>query len=256
MIDGVKAKPIVRPTPRRRVSVVVVRPNKMNTPEVVISEDFYVESAATGRFRRHYPSEDNGSRRGWRLSTAHHNDNLRGEIDNETLTRFAFISFLFLQGLLSGLSLSSFYEAFISRSRLDFIVQYSARAVETRRYFFIGITLSATGSLCLLNGDISTQLADVWKGKNTLSSITKSNLSLVMVYFFALIVTLLCSFVDVKISKMAMDININNISGASLESIINEWRALAVSRSILCILGWLVSCYRFVVARSNDQREE
>ena len=174
------------------------------------------------------------------------------ELDVQVMIRFAFVGFLFLQGLLSGLSLSALYEAFTVRSPGEFIAQYSTRANEIRRYFFVGITFCFTGSLCMLDEDV----LDSMKGGNNPSSMARSNMSLVLVHFAALIITLLCSHVDVHISNIAMQIDDDDVISYDDLQAVNKWRGFCVPRSILCILGWLVSCYRFVITRSNVQRDE
>lgn len=236
------------------MSTLIIATNNIGaSPSGEGSEGFYFEGA-NGRFRRYYQANDGSkTRRGWRLSISQGKTN-SAEDDVQKLIRFAFIAFLFLSGLLGGLSLSALYEGFTVRSPGDFIVQYSTRASETRRYFFIGITLCCTGSLCL--GEGFCEISDVIKGKTTrLSGVAKSNIGLVVIYFSALVVTLLCSRVDVRISTIATQLQ-NTNSGVVPSSVVEEWRGFAVPRSILCILGWLVSCYRFVVTRSNSQHVE
>lgn len=218
------------------------------------TEGFYIESASTGRFRRYHGERDGGTR-SWKIPALPNQKS--NEPDVKVMQRFAFVIFLFLQGILSGLSLSALYEAFTARSPGDFLLQYAARSNETRRYFFTGISLCATGSLCMLDGDTLAQVLDFVKGRNTISTTAKSNMSivLVLVYFVALLLTLLCSRVDVHISNIALQIG-GDISDEDLQSVVEKWRGFAVPRSILSILGWLISCYRFVSMRSNVERDE
>lgn len=184
------------------------------------------------------------------------NSNDDGELDVQVMFRFAFVGFLFIQGILSGLSLSALYEVFTARSPVEFFAQHSARANEVRRYFFIGISLCATGCLCMLDEDTVTNVLDFFKGKNTPGSTAKSNMILVLNYFVALIITILCSRIDFRISNIATHISGGDLYDGDLQSIVNKWRGFAVPRSLLCILGWLISCYRFVAMRSSSQREE
>jgi hypothetical protein len=160
---------------------------------------------------------------------------------NAQVIRVAFIGFLFLQGIMSGLSVSALYEAFASDSPREFVAQHlAARANEIRRYFFIGITFCVTGSLCMLEEETHFM------------STTKSNSSLwyfILSYFIALIMTLLCSNVDVRMSNISAQIYAEgiHIPDEKLLSILHQWRGFTVTRSILCFVGWMMYGYRFVV---------
>ena len=211
------------------------------------SETFYVESASTGRFHRD---------RSGKLPTTSSEGNSyqKKKLDVQVI---AFVCFLFLQGILSGLSLSALYEAgsIANISPGELVAQYSfSKANETRRYLFIGITWCFTGSLCLFSAeDVSI------KGSNALSNSTKSLLLLNTVFFLALVFTLLCSHADVQISSTVLQISTEGDAIASfngLHPLLRKWRGFAVTRSILCIVGWFVSCHRFVVMRSNVNRDE
>ena len=102
-----------------------------------------------------------------------------------------------------------------------------------------------------------SHVVDIVKGRNTpiveKKSTIQIHVSLVLIYFVALIVTLLASRVDVQMSNIAINGGIDE----ELKSLIDTWRRFAVPRSILCILAWLVSCYHFVITSSNNaQRDE
>ena len=226
---------------------------------MTLSDSYHIESA-TGRFRRgnndgapspNGSDQSNDDTRGWRLPT-HQNqsENVR-KLDVQVLIRFAVVCFLFLQGLLSGLSLSALYEA-VSSER-------ATNASEARRYFFIGITLCLSGSLCMFDEEALSRVVDIVKGRNTPSGKKQStiqiHMSLVLIYFVALIITLLASRVDVNVQMS--NVAINGGTDEELKSLIDTWRRFAVPRSILCIAGWFVSCYHFVITRSNNaQRDE
>lgn len=217
------------------------------------SEGFYIESAATGRFRRYHGASDGDTRSSWRLPISAPS-NTKKEFDVDRVVQFAFVAFLFLQGILSGLSLSALYEALASRSPEEFLIQYSAnRANEMRRYFFIGISFCVTGSLCLLDENTISQYR---KGGSTSKS-NNMSVTLLCLYFIALLLTLLCSRVDVHMSNIAAQINDGGmLSNVDLQSGVHKWRGFSVPRSCICIAGWLVSCYRFAITRSNVQNEE
>ena len=130
---------------------------QMNKEEIKSSptEAFYIESASTGRFRRSYEARDSTLR--WRLPmTMLPNQNAdrsndRG-IGDKDASKIFFAVFLFLQGILSGLSLSALYEAFASMKALDFILHSATRVNEIRRYFFIGINFCTVGESNILSG--------------------------------------------------------------------------------------------------------
>ena len=79
-----------------------------------MTETFYVENANNGRFRRVNQGSSKDGDRSWRLPVHHNNaanDGRRGSwLDVKSL---AYVGFIFLQGLLSGLSASSLYQATI-----------------------------------------------------------------------------------------------------------------------------------------------
>jgi hypothetical protein len=221
------------------------------------SECIYVESASTGRFRRCSEASDGDTRtRGWRRPT-HQNSTAKGDASemvlNAQVIRIAFIGFLCLQGIISGLSVSALYEAFDSDSPREFVAQHlAARANEIRRYFFIGITFCVTGSLCMLEDDDVSQVLILIKGRST----TKINSSIwyfILSYFIALIMTLLCSHVYVRMSNILAQNNLEGIhtSDEKLLSILHQWRGFTVTRSISCFVGWMIYGYRFVIMRAR-----
>lgn len=218
--------------------------------EQPVSEGFFIESAATGRFRRYRTSEAGT----WRIPAVSKSKSPSGTDNGEALVRLAFIGFLFLQGLLSGLSLSALYEAFSDRAPGEFLRQYAHRANEMRRYFFIGVTYSVTGSLCLLGGD-EKMLSSMKRGKPS-SRAQSHNVLLVLVYFTALVLTMLCSRLDVRITYLAMHMEDSDMLSNADQDVVHHWKGLCVPRSLLCIAGWLVSCYRFVVMRSHVKHDE
>jgi hypothetical protein len=229
-------------------------PEEMSTNH---SECFYVESASTGQFRRLFEANDGDTRtRGWRLPVRQ-NSTAIGDASKKVLNaqviRIAFIGFLCLQGIISGLSVSSLFEAFALDSPREFVAQHlAARANEIRRYFFIGITFCVTGSLCMLEEDDVSQVIFMIKGRST----TKSNLSIwyfILSYFIALIMTLLCSHVDVRMSNISAHNNLdgNHISDEKLLSILHQWRGFTATRSIVCFVGWMIYGYRFVIMRAR-----
>ena len=104
---------------------------------------------------------------------------------------------------------------------------------------------------------LDKDVLDSPKGRKSPTAMIKSNMSLVLVYFAGLAISLVCSHADVCISDVAMHINDGDPpTGGDLQTAVCEFKGLLVTRSSLCILGWLVSCYRFVVTRSNGQRNE
>jgi hypothetical protein len=244
-----------RSPPRKRLRAAPhMAPEDMSTN---YCECFYVESASTGRFRRCFEASEGDTRtRGWRLPIRQ-NSTAIGDASEKVLNaqviRIAFIGFLCLQGIISGLSVSALYEAFASDSPREFVAQYlAARSDEIRRYFFIGITFCVTGSLCMLEQDDVSQVLILIKGRST----PKSNSSIwyfVLSYYVALIMTLLCSHVDVRMSNISAQINLEgiHISDEKLLSILHQWRVFTVTRSILCFVGWMIYGYRFVIMRTR-----
>ena len=229
------------------------------------SEGYFQESACNGRFRRCLGASDCDNRtRGWRLPNSSSSSstaavNASEEVLNAQVIRIAFVGFLFLQGIISGLSVSALYEAFASDSPRVFVAQHSvARANEIRRYFFIGITLCVTGGLCMLEEDDVAQIFVIIKGGSSSAprNTAKRNSGLwyfILSYFIALVMTLLCSHVDVRTTNILAQINIQgiHIPDEKLLSILHQWRGFTVPRSIMCFLGWLISCYRFVIMRAR-----
>ena len=98
----------------------------------------------------------------------------------------------------------------------------------------------------MLDEDAATQVLAGMKGGSTPSNKAKSDLGLLLLYFVAMILHLLCSRVDVQISNIASQNNRDDISFDDVQSVVHKWRGFSVPRSILCIAGWLISCYQFV----------
>ena len=238
--------------------------------ELGLNVSFYIENASTGRFRRCLGDSDRDTRSSsstipTRQNTVVAEDESDGVIHHvlPLMTKAAFICFLFLQGILSGLSLSAVYEALTPQRTEEFFAQYSAaRANEIRRYFFIGITLCATGSLCSINKNDATQVLYIMIGGSSPNSTTKASASicyLILTYFLALIITIVCSHEDVRLLQIhiATQFTEQNIhtSTDNFLTVFKRWRGLSVSRSVFCIVGWLISCYRFVISRNSAQRD-
>ena len=128
------------------------------------------------------------------------------------------------------------------------VTAYDSSAVEYyAQYFFIGISSCLTGSLCLLlDKNVVTEILGCIGGINNLRNTTKIILILNIVFFIALIFTLLCSHVEAQISNMS-DEN-TQVSYEELQVVLLRWRGFVVTRSVLCIVGWLLSCFHFVTA--------
>jgi len=104
---------------------------------------------------------------------------------------------------------------------------------------------------------LDEDVLDSLRGKPAPTNMGKSNMSLALVYFAALIITLLCSHVDVRISNIEIQINDGDmISNEDLKFVVREFRKFSVPRSTLCIVGWLVACCRFVIMKGNVQLDE
>ena len=128
------------------------------------------------------------------------------------------------------------------------VTAYDSSTVEYyAQYFFIGISSCLTGSLCLLlDENIVTEILGCIGGINNLRNTTKSLLILNIVFFIALIFTLLCSHVEAQISSIS-DEN-TQVSYEEQQVVLLRWRGFVVTRSVLCIVGWLLSCFHFVTA--------
>ena len=128
------------------------------------------------------------------------------------------------------------------------VTAYDSLAVEYyAQYFFIGISSCLTGSLCLLlDKNIVTEILGCIGGTNNLRNTTKSLVMLNIIFFIALIFTLLCSHVEAQISNIS-DEN-TQVSYEELRVVLLRWRGFVVTRSVLCIVGWLLSCFHFVTA--------
>jgi len=128
------------------------------------------------------------------------------------------------------------------------VTAYDSSEVEYyAQYFFIGISSCLTGSLCLLlDKNIVTEILGCIGGTNNLRNTTKSLLMLNIIFFIALIFTLLCSHVEAQISNIS-DEN-TQVSHEELQVVLLRWRGFVVTRSVLCIVGWLLSCFHFVTA--------
>jgi hypothetical protein len=210
------------------------------------SESFFVERASTGRFCRLEASDGDTPTRGKRLPILH---------EKIISDQFVFIGFLFLQGIISGLSVSALYEAFALDSPKMFVAHLAARANKmTQRCFFIGLTFCVTGSLCMLKEDDVSQIFAIIKGSSgsTPQNVTKSVWSIwcsIISYFIALMFTLLCYHVAGRMSNYSTQIHFESvyISDEELISILHQWQGFIVTRSILCFVAWLILCYRFVI---------
>ena len=177
---------------------------------------FFIENATTGRFHRHQPIKENDGK----------GDNDKNSTSiSTTFHRYLTIVFLFLQGILSGLCLSALYEAFSTDG-----FEISSQTTN-ELYFFVGILGCVFVSWYMLHQDIITQL----KERNSLDNVSKSLVAKNLIFFLAFIFTYMCS---------------NLVFSGVVDE--NRYRNFAVARSILCILGWLISCYRFVLARNNN----
>ena len=178
---------------------------------------FFIENATTGRFHRHKPISENAKGK-------EDNDKNNTSIST-TFHRYVIITFLFLQGILSGLCLSALYEAFNNNA------SFVSSQTTSEQYFFVGILGGVFVSWYMLHQDIITQL----KERNCLDNVSKSLVAKNLIFFLAFIFTYMCS---------------NLVFSGTVDE--NNYRNFAIARSILCILGWLISCYRFVVTRSNN----
>lgn len=205
------------------------------------SEGYFVERASSGRFCKLEASDGDTRTRGKRPPI------LQEKILND---QFAFIGFLFVQGIISGLNVSALYEAFTLDSPKMFVEQHLASRANNMilRCFFIGITFCVTGSLCMLKkNDVSHLFAIISGSSSSTRNITKSDWGIwcsILSYFVALILTLMCYHVDVRMSNMSTQIHVEK-----LLSILHQWQGFIVPRSILCFVAWLISCYRFVINR-------
>lgn len=192
---------------------------------------FYVETKS-GRFRRASNSEyhvlpvvnSNAPQE------SHDTVSLKGSL--ERMTAISYVAFLGLQGIIAGATIQNAYEC-NSRTNQEFLTGYAHRANENRRFSFMTISLCLTGSFCLIQrrNEFADCATDV--------KVDLSPCVLTALYFVALSVTLVSSVVDDHISKAAFE--------EDIDSVLNEvdtWKVLAVTRSTLCVLGWLVSCYQ------------
>jgi len=121
---------------------------------------------------------------------------------------------------------SLLYEAFNNNDSFEISSQTT-----TEQYFFIGILGCVFGSWYMLHQDIITQLE-----RNSLEHVSKSLVAKNLIFFLAFVFTYMCI----------------NIVFSGVISDANKYRNFAVTRSVLCIVGWLISCYRFVVTRNNN----
>ena len=176
---------------------------------------YFVESSTTGRFHRHQPIIENAKGKG-------DNDKDSTSIST-TFHRTVVIAFLFLQGILSGLCLSAFFN---NNDSFDISSQTTSEL-----YFFVAITCCLFGSWYMLHQEIITQLSK----RNSLVRVSKSLVAKNLIFFLAFIFTYMCS--NIVYSEAVDD---------------NKYRNFAVTRSVLCIIGWLISCYRFVLSRNNN----
>ena len=173
---------------------------------------YFVESSTTGRFHRNYPIKENDGK----------GDNDKNSTSfSTTFHRYVIITFLFLQGILSGLCLSAF-------SNNGFEV---SSQTTTEQYFFFATTCCLFGSWYMLHQDVITQLLE----RNSLENVSKSLVAKNLIFFLAFIFTYLC---------------INVVYSGTVDE--PRYCNFAVTRSVLCILGWLISCYRFVLSRNNN----
>ena len=175
---------------------------------------YFVESSTTGRFHRHPPMKENDGK----------GDNDKNSTSiSTTFHRYVVVAFLFLQGILSGLCLSAL---FISTDGFEISSQAT-----TELYFFVAITCCLFGSSYMMHQDIIAQLSK----RNGLEHVSKSLVAKNLIFFLAFVFTYMCS--NIVYSEVVDE---------------NNYRNFAVTRSKICILGWLISCYRFVLSRNNN----
>mmetsp|Transcript_14598 Transcript_14598/g.29394 ORF Transcript_14598/g.29394 Transcript_14598/m.29394 type:complete len:121 (+) Transcript_14598:3-365(+) len=78
-----------------------------------------------------------------------------------------------------------------------------------------------------------------------------------LIYFIALGVTQIASMVDYKITanyNFERGIILNE-DGDEAQSIFDSWTGLALSRSIVCMIGWLFSCQRLYRRHRSEKQE-
>lgn len=216
----------------------------------------YVESSSTGRFFRYAMSVDQC-------------DALFGRDDDEAggmlmernsamqmippktdlVTQMTNVmrgySYLF-RGFLAGFSCQTLYEVFVNRTNEEFIVEYSRLANETRRFYFIAITICLMGAIH--DGEIThvVNREKLTKAKKNGVLIHECKaLIIIACFLLALVFSLLTSKLDAELYKSFVAINSVGESFISSHGEKNQqiqsWKMLTACRSVCCIMCWLIT---------------
>ncbi len=242
------------------------------------NEEFiFVQSTSNGRFRRCHKNDVQwkkgddddshhtllSSSRLRRLSSSSDHEMLAANRQQalKKIRHVAYVSFLFLQGILAGLAIQSMYEVFVVESAREFLLQYVHRSNETRRCYFLAISSCVTGSLCMIDEKAVTSMLPSFRDKmNSSGHVERANgdgIYLSVIYFLALGVTQVASMVDYEITanrNFERGI-IPNDDGDEAQSIFDSWTGLAITRSVLCLFGWLYSCKQLYRRHMSGQQE-
>lgn len=246
-------------------------PSHQNTCDDCKTSYVYVESSSTGRFYRYKLSQDQ--------CKALFGDHKKGEAnkspspssvndpsnDDENKHAAALVFFrlidqhlragsYFLQGILAGFGCQSLYEVGVRRDREEFLVESSRLASETRRFWYVALTLCLTGAvLRFLEGDVARA------GRKRTTTFTVRSLVLLFCAGIALVATLLSSPVDAALFQRfrieTMEYGANGANDtATVAARIPYWKALTTCRSVCCILAWTITSCWLDKRDSDDYR--
>jgi SNF family Na+-dependent transporter len=181
----------------------------------------------SGRFRRSFDLDNYGNS----LPTDKTSRSCsRGERMDE-IGKVFYVAMVFVQGALCGLSIQTLYRSFVS--------QLMVNDNENRRLYFLAISMALTSCLCMIEkspGQFETSDS---------SNRYDTSYMLAIVYFVALVITLSSSVVDTNAAR-DNDHMLTYRSSNSLE----------ITRSVMCIIGWLISCYQIYRFVNNSRREK
>lgn len=185
------------------------------------------DQTVSGRFRRSCNLDNYGN--SLPIDKTSRSDSRRERMDE--IGRVSYVGMVFVQGALCGLSIQTLYRSFVS--------QLMANDNENRQLYFLAISMALTSCLCMI--EKSPGRLDISDSSNRYDTSYMS----AIVYFVALVITLSSSVVDTNATRDNDPMLTNHSSNNALE----------VTRSVMCIIGWLISCYH-IYCFVNDSWKE
>jgi len=215
--DDLKRSGGLRPTTGAAPSVLLLDNVKENNAGIV-----YVENPSTGRFHRcnidesleeneRYVGDGAGARREYML---------------KRLLQKLNCGLLFVQGLLAGLCMYTLYESRIGE------IDGSHVMMGLQRMYFVFNSVVLAG--VILKGNPRNA---EWSGMTYCMGI---RIAMVVLYFVSMVLTL-------SVAKLGLILQLFLQQGGSLEDMDSrKYCAIGITRSVCCILAWLLGSYNIV----------